>query len=651
MVSPIPLRSWRSALTFAVVLCSAVLTHCSKFEAIHPDDKTAIVYIVNPSPFVAATPVNVSPLPLPTVPRGSPRAAPLTLPPGAVPEHVVEPNRAGLKPLAVPPTPDGEIDLAPLTQTPFSSVGRLEFNLPGDKPGYFHWCTAQLIGNLNVLLTAGHCVYDGGWASNISFKLDYNNGAATTVYGWQCAATVSGWASDGLYPFDFALILLRQAPPAGQGMDINIGATHVTEVGYPNNYYNGEQMVYENASKNGQNPSAIASKMGHGASGGAWFINTANGYSAVSVNSFKYDNDPNTMYGPMLSKLTLAVYDFVGRGCLDQVRPSGSPPAAVASTAENPTTETSMSIVTEDVSAASILRIENSDECSCEGHARMTAKNNSSTFRLVGVQRFTTSAEGKEERETEYFVLKPNGSKQLGCIRDTKPGSPTCQISNLFTLESDRRVDNESPPKPVVPAEVTIDAALAVSDIGQCIAKCSKPQPNDDCLDLGQSAIGALAPLGQFTQQVDKSKAAPDGTIIQKKAIVTAYGGDPNKIDDPCIRSDMAKSGDALSNRGLACRIETKTLLPVAGLKTRLTMPAHVRGQPTAWNAALTAASTVPATLFPQKTVGPKIDFSGTNAGTLNPLFAGDVHAVSAVSDKVLVASTSNGCLQGAYKK
>jgi hypothetical protein len=80
-------------------------------------------------------------------------------------------------------------------------------------------------------------------------------------------------------------------------------------------------------------------------------------------------------------------------------------------------------------------------------------------------------------------------------------------------------------------------------------------------------------------------------------------------------------------------------------------MPAGVLGRPTAWSTALASVSNVPATLFPQKTVGPKIDFSGNTADTLNPLFAGDVHAVSAVSDKILVVSTSNGCIKGAYKR
>jgi Trypsin len=643
-------KSWRLSLTFSAsaVLCSAVLLSCSKFQAIQPADPTAIVYMVNPNPTVVAAPAKLSELPIPKVPPGSPRAAPLILPPGAVPEHVVEPNKAGLAPLAVPPTPSGQINLAPLNQTPFTAVGRLTFNLPNDAPGDFHWCTAQLIGNQDVLLTAGHCVFDGGWASNLSFSLDYNQGASTAVYGWQCAATVSGWASQRRFPYDYALIQLRQTPPAGQGMDINIGATPITEVGYPHNFYNGEQMVYENASKNAQDPSAIPSTMSGGASGGGWFISAGSGYSAVAVNSFQYDNDPNTMYGPVLSNLTLKVYDFVARGCLDQIQPSGSSPAIVSSV---PETETSMSIATEDVSAGSFLGIETSDECSCENHSRVMVQNRSSDFRLVGIQRFATSVEGHEERQTEFFVLKPNENKPLGCMRDSKPGGPACLIRNQFTIESDRRVPNESPPMPTLAAGVTTEAALAVSDIGQCIAKCSKAQPNDECLDLGQSAIGPLAPLGQFTQQVDRSSFAPDGTIIQKKAIVTAYGGDPNKIADPCIRSDMAKAGDSLSNRGLACRIETKTLLPVAGLKTRLTMPAHVNGRPTAWNSALASFSKVRATLFPQRTLGPKIDFAGTNAGTLNRLFAGDVHAVSAISDKVLVASTSNGCIQGAYKK
>jgi hypothetical protein len=390
--------------------------------------------------------------------------------------------------------------------------------------------------------------------------------------------------------------------------------------------------------------------MSHGSSGGGWFITTSAGQSAVAVNSFKYDDDPNTMYGPDLTDLTVEVYDFAATGCLDHVRPSGAPPALISNLLENSKADTTMS-VTEDVSAGTFIETEISDECICEGHARATAKNKSSSFRLVGAQRFTTSPEGREERATDYFVLKPGAEKPLGCFREMKAGSSACQIDNQFVIESDRRVPDESPKMPAAAPGLSMDANLAATDIGQCVAKCAKPQPNNECLDLEKSAIGPLAPLGQFAQQIDLSASAKDGTVVQRDSVVRSYGGDPAKTTDPCIRSDLAKEAEYLSNRGLACLVQTKTVVPVAGLKTRLTMPAGVLGRPTAWSTALASVSNVPATLFPQKTVGPKIDFSGNTADTLNPLFAGDVHAVSAVSDKILVVSTSNGCIKGAYKR
>ena len=300
-------------------------------------------------------------------------------------------------------------------------------------------------------------------------------------------------------------------------MDINVGSAHVIQVGYPQNYFNAQEMVYEGATKNNQNPSAIASNMSHGSSGGGWFITTSTGQSAVAVNSFNYDDDPNTMYGPDLSNLTLLVYDFAATGCLDHVRPSGAPPALISNLLDNSKAETQMSIVTEDVSAGTSIETEISDECACEGHARATAKNKSSNFRLVGVQRFVTSPQGREETSTDYFVLKPGDERHLGCFREMKAGSSACEIDNQFVVKSDRRVPNNSPNMPTPPLGVSMDASLAASDIDQCVAKCSKPQPNDDCLDLEESAIGPLAPLGQFAQQIDSSASAKDGTVAAEE--------------------------------------------------------------------------------------------------------------------------------------
>jgi hypothetical protein len=138
------------------------------------------------------------------------------------------------------------------------------------------------------------------------FNLQYANGTSAGTYGWQCAAIVSGW-TQGYYAYDFALIKLRGTPPAGQGMEINVGTAHVDEIGYPSNYYSGQVMVHQTNTKNDRDPSALPSTMGGGSSGGGWFIPGGTGFSAVSVNSFKYNNDNNTMYGPELSQTTLSV--------------------------------------------------------------------------------------------------------------------------------------------------------------------------------------------------------------------------------------------------------------------------------------------------------------------------------------------------------
>ena len=118
--------------------------------------------------------------------------------PKAAPQQVVKPSISAAPSLA----PDGQVNPAPLNQTPFSSVGRLFFNRPGDKPGEYWSCTAQLIGSQGVILTAGHCLWDSAWSTNIVFDLAYNNGTAAGTYGWQCAPSI-GWTDGNRYAFDY----------------------------------------------------------------------------------------------------------------------------------------------------------------------------------------------------------------------------------------------------------------------------------------------------------------------------------------------------------------------------------------------------------------------------------------------------------------
>jgi hypothetical protein len=139
---------WRSPLTFAVALlaltvaASLSLSSCTQFQAISYPDATNIVFIDNTNPNNNAAQTrqqrnNAAPLPLPHVRPGS--VAPLIRPPDAKPEMIVPPYDRSQKleqpqKQEKPQAADGVLELSNMAQAPFSSVGRLTFNLPGDPP-------------------------------------------------------------------------------------------------------------------------------------------------------------------------------------------------------------------------------------------------------------------------------------------------------------------------------------------------------------------------------------------------------------------------------------------------------------------------------------------------------------------------------------
>jgi len=221
----------------------------------------------------------------------------------------------------------------------------------------YYVCSATLVDDFrtgeSLVLTAGHCVYDNEnnvFATNWMFIPNYDadpeplttNGSfcSGTLYGcWTADALVvhDGFASEpgfteGAILHDFAFAVLGPGGHSGNSIADNalgdqaIQFSAITEgfvhaFGYPHaRPYNGTDLVYCAGNVGfdanfGNQTYGLACNMTGGASGGGWFItfNEATGEGTLmSVNSYKYSNDRNKMYGPKFNSDTQDVYNAAG---------------------------------------------------------------------------------------------------------------------------------------------------------------------------------------------------------------------------------------------------------------------------------------------------------------------------------------------------
>ena len=97
--------------------------------------------------------------------------------------------------------------VSPPNRFPFTAIGKIDYG-----------CTGTFIAK-RTILTAGHCVHEGGlggrWAQNLNFHrckdCDPNNGYKHT---WKWAVSFLGWTLRGLANFDIAVIIVHEPSPA-----------------------------------------------------------------------------------------------------------------------------------------------------------------------------------------------------------------------------------------------------------------------------------------------------------------------------------------------------------------------------------------------------------------------------------------------------
>jgi hypothetical protein len=213
------------------------------------------------------------------------------------------------------------------TTSPWRTIGKVYFT----KGGSNYVCSATVLRQF-VVATAGHCVYDGAWVTNFIFIPAYYRGSRPygTFYAYQLF-TSPEWYSYGSYCKDYGFAVMQRLNGYGVGDYVGyLGYTYNAgynlawrALGYPHvSPFNGEQNYYVDSNivstdancgnrcaPSGCTPNTmrIYYDATGGASGGPWIYNFGGANYFNSVNSYKYTNDPNSMYGPYLDSAWASV--------------------------------------------------------------------------------------------------------------------------------------------------------------------------------------------------------------------------------------------------------------------------------------------------------------------------------------------------------
>lgn len=263
------------------------------------------------------------PVPMPIVPLG---AAPATKEPerrgetGHTPQGLGEiKNR---EPHTEPLGTGGQAVAAPL-DFPYRTCGKLFFTQGGNN---FTGSAAMVAPN--VLLTAGHCVYNGGWSTNVAFFPSYGNRASNDPaykFNYNNLACWTAWSQNSDRAYDYGMVWFDSAPGniiGWLGLLWNALTANRTwdAVGYPatpNPPFNGNVMdecLGQVAS------STIAGTIGlnndnmeHGSSGGPWITdwNEIARTHANGLQSFHNNDGDTTEFGPYFTQDVKGLLDWI----------------------------------------------------------------------------------------------------------------------------------------------------------------------------------------------------------------------------------------------------------------------------------------------------------------------------------------------------
>ncbi|MBU4683798.1 hypothetical protein KC222_17450 [Cedecea davisae] len=213
---------------------------------------------------------------------------------------------------------------ADVKEIPFNNAGKLYFT---ESDGTEHSCTAQFVGQLNILLTAATCIRDkktGQYYSNFKFHQAYREGEETAKILGVGAATRDSWVvGDGEHSnrkVDYGFIITETESQSGaMGLIAGLPFNDLYAIGYASNYSN-SKILQKVQGKLAGVKDGVAAMSGNpfarGAGGGAWIAELSPGSQwtgnyVVGNNASHKSDDPNTDYGPFYDEGFESLYKQV----------------------------------------------------------------------------------------------------------------------------------------------------------------------------------------------------------------------------------------------------------------------------------------------------------------------------------------------------
>jgi V8-like Glu-specific endopeptidase len=219
------------------------------------------------------------------------------------------------------------------TDVPFTSAeGKAFFVDPADGQG--HYCSASTMNSANrsLVLTAGHCVHDGGgggWMQNWFYEPGYESGASSLgSFSAIRLGTETGWINnaDEHYDYGFAVVGTNFAGQhvtdavGGNGWITNPGRPFVTLIGYPSNKDGGEVQWWCAGTTSRRSifnsDQEIGCDWSHGASGSPWIENYNTSFAGlgwvISDTTYFLGSAPPPIFGPYYDDAFSSLFSFMG---------------------------------------------------------------------------------------------------------------------------------------------------------------------------------------------------------------------------------------------------------------------------------------------------------------------------------------------------